>query len=274
MTYKKNKNQATKKIQKKKTLANKDKFKKIVKNKNFIWSVILVIVIVVIVIVAITHPFFLAPSNIKAGEFVKVSDSDVAPDGHIAIYYLSWYGCPIGATDSWAFYMTMNSTTNIYSHVILHHSSSSDIYPNQPGLLFNGSFTFSYDKNTVYFYPLYMYNQTMTGTIDNKSITGTLASYGLSLINTTYPSAVAKLFNKYASDITYKGHLETSFIITGPHGTYMGYQLLYNPGEPLGSVTDNNWSSNPPSYVIDHLSSSSGIISASSTINSTIDKVA
>ncbi|WP_337860987.1 DUF929 family protein [Ferroplasma sp.] len=282
MTYKKNKNQGNSNSAKKKVTSKKEKFKAVVKNKNFIWSMVVAVIIVVIIVIAFAHPFFFAPSSIKPDSYYKISDGDLLPDGHSGIFFLSWLGCPIGATDSWAIYHGINSTTNISGHVELHSALKNDIYSNditgQPGLLFNGNFTFNYKGNTFTFYPLYMYNETMTGTVNNGTIHGSLASYGLSLINSTYPAKVAAMFNKYATDITYKGHLTTTFIITGPHGTYILNAFMYTPvsGGILGSGSPDppDWSPNSPSYVMSHLGSSKTITGAASTFMSYVGKAA
>jgi ABC-type dipeptide/oligopeptide/nickel transport system permease subunit len=114
-----------------------------VKSRNFKWTVLGAAIIVVIVLVAILNPFFAAPSSIKADTYYKVSNGDLLSNGSSAVFFLSWIGCPIGATDSWAIYSAINSTTDIYSHVTLHSADPTDIYSNdvtgQPGLLFNGN---------------------------------------------------------------------------------------------------------------------------------------
>ena len=253
------------------------------KNRQFIFSVIAAIIIVVIVVLAITNPFFFAPSSISPDKYYKISDHDLLSNGSTGIYFISWLGCPIGATDSWALYYAMNSTTDIYSHVEYHQAYNQDIYSNaagtvgQPGLLFKGTFSFQYNGKTVTFYPLYMYNQTMTGTVNNGKINGSLASYGLSLINSTYPSSVAKMFNKYAPDITYDNHLETTFIITGPHGAYIFNSFMYDGGA-LGSGTysetaQNSYSPYTPQHVMSGLSTDSTIISAAHSFEKNLTAV-
>ena len=253
------------------------------KNRQFIFSVVAAVVIVVIVVLAITNPFFSPPSRIFPEKYYKISDHDLLSNGSTGIYFISWYGCPIGATDSWALYYVMNSTSDIYSHVEYHQAYNQDIYSNatgtvgQPGLLFNGNFSFQYNGKTVTIYPLYMYNQTMTGTVHNGTINGSLTSYGLSLINSTYPASIAKMFNKYASYITYDHHLETTFIITGPHGAYIFNGFMYNGGA-LGSGTYSETSSNTyspytPQQVMSGLSTDTPIIAASHSFEKNLTAV-
>ena len=118
----------------------------------------------------------------------------------------------------------------------------------------------------------------MTGTVHNGKISESLSSYGLSLINSTFPPAVAKMFTKYASDITYDHHLETTFIITGPHGAYILNSFMYNGGI-LGTGTwtnspaTNTYSPFSPQSVMAGLSSDSTIISAAHSFETNLTAV-
>ncbi|EQB68333.1 MAG: hypothetical protein AMDU4_FER2C00316G0005 [Ferroplasma sp. Type II] len=252
---------------------NKPNYTGFFKTRNFLLTAIMAVIIVIIVVLAVLNPFFAAPAHITADKYIEVSQKDLLSNGSSAVFFLSWIGCPIGASDSWALYYGINSTTNISSHVELHTADPSDVFSSPTtglsGLLFKGNFTFTASGHKFTFYPLYMYNETMSGTVANKSINGSLVSYGLSLINNTYPAKVAAMFNKYSSDITYKNHLTTTFLITGPHGTYIYNSYMYDiiPGGVLGSgsASPGNWSPNSPQYVMSHLGSSSHITKAAST---------
>ena len=250
-------------------------FHDIYKNKYSLISIILSIVLVLIIIIAVIAPYYSEPSSISPEKYIKVNHGDLLKNGSSAIYYISWYGCPVGATDSWPLYYAMNSSENISSMVTLHRSSPTDLFANNSGLLFNKNITFKNAGTKFTFYPLYMYNQTMTGTIHNKSLSSSARiSYGLSLINKTFPSSVAKIFNKYSSDISFKEHLETTFIITGPHGTYIYNLFMYNPVNAtlLGSGTSSSWTPNTPQHVMAHLNSSATIKTASSTFEKYLGK--
>ncbi len=232
--------------------------------------------LVIIIIIAVIAPYYSEPSSISPEKYTKVSHGDLLANGSSAIYYISWYGCPVGATDSWPLYYAMNSTKDIYSTVTLHHSNPNDIFASNPGLLFNKNITFSNAGTKFTFYPLYLYNQTMTGTIHNKSLNSSARiSYGLSLINKTFPSSVANIFNKYSSDISRKGHLTTTFIITGPHGAYIYNLFMYNPENAtlLGHGTISHWTPNSPQNVTANLNSSTTIKKAGSTFESYLTKV-
>ncbi len=259
---------------KKKINAKASNYTGFIKSRSFKWTIIGTVIIVVIVLVAIFNPFFSAPTSISPDSYYKVSQGDLLSNGTSAVFFLSWIGCPIGATDSWAIYYGINSTTNIYNHVTLHTADPEDIYSSdttgQPGLIFNGNFTFTYSGHKFAFYPLYMYNESMTGTATNKSLTtAQLIPHGLSLINNTYPAKVAAIFNKYSADIEYSHHLTTTILITGSHGTYIINSYMYSPvsGGILGSGTSGHgtWNPNPPEYVISRLDDSKTIKTAGGT---------
>ncbi len=250
--------------------------------KNFKITAVIAVIIVAIIIVVEFYP--IEPSSITSDKYYKISNNDLLPHGKSGVFFLSWIGCPIGATDSWAIYDGISQKNNISSHVEYHTADPKDIYSNssgtvgQPGLLFRGNFTFTENGKTFTFYPLYMYNETMTGTVKNATITGTFASYGLSLINSTYPGSVAKMFNKYASNITYDNHLTTTFIITGPGGTYIFNSFMYNPKNELGSGTysdvsgENNYTPYAPQTVMSNLHNESLIDAAGDTFVSYLNK--
>ena len=276
MTYKKKVDRNSRK-----EMEKKNNYTGFLKSRNLKWTVIVAAVIIIIVVVAVTNPFFKPPQSISAGTYYKVSDRDLLSNGSSGVYFLSWIGCPIGATNSWAIYYGINSTENISSHVQLHTADPSDVYSNdttgQPGLLFKGDFSFTDSGHKVTFYPLYIYNETMSGTTANKTITGSLASYGLSLVNSTYPPAVAAIFNKYASDITYKGHLTTTVLITGPHGAYIFNSYMYSvvSGGVLGSGSPDhgNWTPHTPQYVMSHLGTATNVQGGATAFMQHIAKV-
>ncbi|AAT43933.1 DUF929 domain-containing protein [Picrophilus oshimae] len=280
----KNNKRSTNKNQKNKNSASKNQNKKNninLKNKNVIGSAIAAVIIVVLVVVVLTHPLyrapFSAPSSISSDKYYMVSNRDMLSNGSSGVFFISWYGCPIGATDSWAIYYAINSTTDIYKYVELHTADPGDIYSNgttgQPGLLFKGDFTFKTTDGYKYtFYPIYMYNETMTGTINNKPINGSLAAYGLSVIKAEAPPGIYNIMKKYESDVTYDNHITTTFIITGPSGTYILNAYMYAPrsGGLLGSGSPQHgaWNPNPPQYVMEYLNTSSQIKSAANTFMS------
>ena len=200
-------------------------------------------------------PPFSAPNSTVWGGGEQISDSYVT--ANLTVYYFSWYGCPYGATDSWAFYEAISSYTNstvIDNHITLHTSSSTDTYPNTPGLLFS-----SFISGDLHFNPVYVYNQTMTGTPNNQPIPNSeLVGTGIYEINQSVPSAIAQLEYHYMVQVPVKGtsaasfysfnlpHVNTNIIIAGPHGAWIFDGPIYNPSVLVGLT---------PSYVYGHLSS-------------------
>lgn len=183
---------------------------------------------------------FTPPDELPWGSFIQISDVNFG--SQVNIYYISWYGCPYGAADSWGFYLALQHYGNVsLTYPYTHFSNANDIYPNTPGLLF----THSVSYGNVNFDPIYLYNQTMTGTISNTPITGSLLSYGLNQTNAELPTLVAALekdsmttvptqgFNGEATGIA-NGHVNTNVIITGSHGAWILNGALYNPSDLKG----------------------------------------
>ena len=206
------------------------------------------VAVVVLILASGIIPVHLQPSNsgfkppgeMPWGKFAQVSDKDFGST--VTVYYISWDGCPIGATDSWEFYLALEHFGNAsLTYPVTHHSLSTDAYPNTPGLLFSHSVSFQ----NVSFIPIYVYNQTMTGTIKNQPIEGSLLSYGLSVLQSSLPSSVYALeydimktvptqgFNGQASGVA-NGHINTNVIITGPKGAWALDGPLFSPSELKG----------------------------------------
>lgn len=135
-------------------------------------SLFVIIVAIVIVAAGLGIPYGLGlttfkhtPSkviiSIPSRKFFKLSDQDYAPPGQIDVYLSSWYGCPIGAADSWMIYCSFLPFINMSQHSVTNQVP----YINGttvPGLLFS-NFSF-FDNKTgkqVDFYPYYLYNLTM-----------------------------------------------------------------------------------------------------------------
>jgi hypothetical protein len=207
---------------------------------------------------------FTAPSVTPWRGSEQISNSNFGSNIHI--YYISWFGCPFGATDSWAFYIALNQylNTNLSAHgwVITHESLNGDLDPNTPGLLFNTSFSY---KNVV-FTPVYVYNQTMTGTPTNNNFTIGLVAEGLKEINATVPASIASLEYKYlyvlptnislinnhpiSSFLHFKlPHVNTNIIITGPNGAWLFNGPIYNPS----ILRQNSTTAFSPTYVMNNL---------------------
>ncbi len=282
MSSKSNKNRKTNNNKGNNKVPVGTKLKEIIRDKNFKWAVIFAVIIVAIVLTAEIYPYiapFNAPSSIKPNTYYQISNKDILSNGSSAVFFISWYGCPIGATDSWPLYYAMNSTENIRSDVSLHTSSPTDVYANQPGLLFDKNITFKESGNKFTFYPLYVYNESMTGTIHNKSISNkNLVSAALSEIKASMPSGVYNLFVKYKSTIASgsPSHISTTTIITGPKGTYILNAFMYAVPSSgiLGSgLPTSSWNANPPQHVMAGMSGSATITNPASTFSGYLNKV-
>lgn len=183
---------------------------------------------------------FKPPGEMPWGSFAQISDKNFG--SAVTVYYISWDGCPIGATDSWEFYLALEHYGNVsLTYPVAHYSLSTDIYPNTPGLLFSHPAQF---KN-ITFLPFYVYNQTMTGTVYNQPISGDLLSYGMSVLQSSLPSSVFSLeydimktvptqgFNGMSSGVA-NGHINTNVIITGPKGAWALDGPLFSPSNLKG----------------------------------------
>lgn len=184
-----------------------------------------------------TAPFF---------AFGKVSNQDFAPSSGVAVYMISWYGCPLGAANSWALYLALshygvvNATPNWSDQEPLSNTYSGRI----PGLLFNG---FS-SNSSVKFYPIYILGKIFLNNQTATLTNGTLISWSQILpieqnelksdLNSgLIPSGIYNLIEEYqlqqsfpgsTEPIAYLGnpqHITTMIIITGPNGTWMLIQF-------------------------------------------------
>ena len=209
------------------------------------------IVSIVVVIVVILSAFVVVPNlekpkqEIILSKYIKVSNGDLLSNGQDHIYFISWYGCPIGADNSWVLYSLLNSTKNVSSDVELHKSIAGT-----PGLLFlNGTsnygenISFQYAGVPFTFTSLYLYNQTMTGTVYNHTMNSSnRVNYGLSLLKGNLPATVYQIAKTWETQVgvenkTIKnrtgtwsamtGHLVTMLIVTGPDGTFVHFWFMY-----------------------------------------------
>ena len=270
-----NKSYKAKKAQRQRERQQQEQVSKRNENARKLLKVMPIVIIVVLMVslfgFGVIHlpayktPFSI-PSSTVWGGGEQVSDSYVT--GNLTVYYFSWYGCPYGATDSWAFYEAVSSYTNsttINNHITLHTSSSTDVYPSTPGMLFS-----PFVSGNLHFVPVYVYNQTMTGTPNNQPISQSdLVGAGIYEINQSVPASIAQLEYHYMIQVPIQGsssssfynfqvpHVNTNIIVAGPHGAWVFDGPIYNPSVLAGLS---------PSYVYSHLSSI-GIGGVSSIIN-------
>lgn len=221
--------------------------------KNILYSIVAIIVVVAVILsFAYVIPALEKPKKVlELSTYEKVSNADLLSNGSNHIYFISWYGCPIGADNSWVLYSLLNSTTNgnASKDVILHRS-----FVNTPGLLFlkgkpydniMENISFSCAGVPFTFTSLYIYNQTLTGTPYNQSMgtpggSGYNASrinVGLSIIRGNLPASVYNVAKEYETVVPLEnhtqsigdlsGHLVTMIILTGPDGTYVHFWFMY-----------------------------------------------
>ncbi len=229
---------------------------KIKGNKNeskLIYIPFLVLGILVVAFIGFTsfsHPVFSPSSYISSSptvfHFFKVSDQNYAGNNSVQIYFISWYGCPYGATDSWAIYKVLSQYGKV--DATPGNSISEPDIPYVPALWFTG---FQPSSN-VYFHYLYIYNENLTATPSGVPVNphnGSAVIIGLQEIkdNISYAPWVYSLVKEYEVDTplvtsssglndsvaysTPAPHIASLIIISGPGGTYMeiGYFMPMNP---------------------------------------------
>ena len=211
------------------------------------------------------------PVTIPFGKFYQISNVDYAPNSQVNVYLSSWYGCPIGAADSWMLLDYFSQYLNMSPYIQLNHAPFANNTA-VPGLLFR---TFSYvhaatnvsGSFTVNFYPYYLYNLYLNATADglNNVVGGTpiqasqLVSTGLSELNFSgLPGSIVRIIENIttvdhlngtssASAFLYTPHkINTVMVITGPGGTWVLNMYVISPM----SLTDYS-----PQYMLDNYSS-------------------
>ncbi|EWG07975.1 MAG: hypothetical protein ASUL_02989 [Candidatus Aramenus sulfurataquae] len=173
------------------------------------------------------------------GTLIKVSNKGYSNSTHV--YFISWYGCPFGATLSWPLYLALSHYG--YLNVSTHYSIiESDIGAPVPGLIFNGFVP----NSTVQFTYLYIYNQYLNATPSGQPIPESqLIQVGLQEINSSLPSWIGALIYQWEVENPNFGfpqpialldnHIPSTLIITGPNGTWLmvGYPYMLTPQELL-----------------------------------------
>jgi hypothetical protein len=250
-------------------------------NNKGLYGIIAVIVVVIVIAAGLViYPDLSKGNNdVVLSKYIKISDNDLLSNGQSHIYFISWYGCPIGADNSWVLYKFINSCKKIVNNVELHTSKKGT-----PGLLFlNGSsrlgenISFNYAEKAFTFTSLYMYNQTMTGSVYNDPIpSSSRVSIALSVLKNNLPNSVYEAAKKWQTEVpivnnvtdsiatwcTYQGlpMLVTMLIITGPAATVIHFWYMYQPFPSAVS----------PQTVFDNLSSYGQIVNAEQQLTDAI----
>ncbi|MHB8361981.1 MAG: DUF929 family protein [Thermoplasmataceae archaeon] len=245
-------------------------------------------------IVSFNHSASSSTANITipAGQFYKVSNTDYAPPGQIDIYLTSWYGCPIGAADSWFIYdYFSNFEANMTPYI-----HPQNVPYGTPGLLFkNLSF---YDKNismNVDFFPYYLYNLHLNGSaagFNNLSggtpiPTNLLISTGISeLKGSSFPTPVintminattiydlngTNLPSAYTHPAGKPNKINTIMVITGVGGTWILNRFMISPSSLKESPSST--SSYTYQYMLQNYSGIQSVVNANSNFTKAMEYV-
>ena len=210
------------------------------------------LIIPFIVLVLIMIPLFM-PHEEPFFQFAKVSSENYAGNNTVQVYFISWYGCPFGASDSWGLYIALsnygqlNVTPNYSDVEAVPLTQNQPVVGTVPGLTFN-SFV---PKSIVDFHPIYLLGRIYpnnTAVLPNGTIISwnKILNVELNELKQEVPSWMYNLIYEYQIQLPYRNgqpiaelgnppHIVSTIIITGPHGTWMlmGYdqQVYYSaPG--------------------------------------------
>ncbi|ABP94714.1 protein of unknown function DUF929 [Metallosphaera sedula] len=243
-------------------------------------SRILAIVAVIVVVVSFLSLYFsriyvTSAQSIPAGQFVKISNQDLAPKGKIIIVEQSWIGCPVGAAASWSIYDALKNYGN-FSYQ-LHYSDPLHSPASIPGLIF----TQFNSTSVVQFYVAYVYNEYLNASYNGTPIPESqLVQAGEQILTQEYsqmglPPQVSQLIIKYETQVPVTSygkpsalyvnppHLNFAILISGPGGTYIVTTPIVNP---------NILSGYSPEYVLTHIDQFTQIIQGAQLIqNATLE---
>ncbi|MEM4046574.1 MAG: DUF929 domain-containing protein [Metallosphaera sp.] len=255
------------------------------KKKNESRLVYIPFVALIIVIVIFFAIGFRSSSPTVSAEsaftnIVKVSSVDYAPNGTTQVYFISWYGCPYGATLSWPLYLALTHYGNVSvePHLSL---AEPDLGGAIPGLLFENF----QPNSSVQFHFYYIYNQYLNATPSGQPLNGEAIQIGLQELQTSAPNWVFNLVKEYQlnkTTVLYNNnqlpialgspipHLVTTLIVTGPGGTWilLGYPKSLPPSQVISISHD-------PSQILSEIKSGnvpSPIEATSQTIYQVIQK--
>lgn len=195
-------------------------------NKLALIALVIVIASLVYAVVYQANMPNFAPGSV--GKIFKVNSINYSGNNSVQVYFISWYGCPNGATSSWVLYLALSKFGNVS---VEPHGSRFylQFHSAVPGLIFTGFMP----NSTVYFHYVYMYNQYLNATATGIPINNTVQAIklGLDTVKNSTPSWVYNIVYYYqiedklvstgnGSIAFSSGHLVTMGIITGPKGTY------------------------------------------------------
>lgn len=272
-----------------------NKFNGLSKNKTFLGIVTVLVAFVLIAVVLdfsglVGNVSFISngnnnsssglPSFIKSSQFCNISSGNIGTKNQVNIYVMSWQGCPIGASESWMWYLYIKQTVPTLSNYAklpisyTHQSSPADSFYATPGLLFNNySFTNS-NHVVINFHIDYVYPQFLP-TPHSQAV----VNAGISTLKTTsgFPTAAINDFVDYQTIVPTSvrgvteplanaaGHLTTCIIISGNNGTFFLEGGLYSFSYSPSIVNETS------SYMLNNSASFPGIPSGESYLSNVID---
>lgn len=197
-----------------------------------------------------------AVSGLNEGVFYKVSP-ETSLNPHV--YFISWLGCPVGATNSWGLLYAFNKFThvNLTNHVETHTSDPNEgAWANIPGLIF------LFGKFQVYnitFQSVYLYNEYLNATANGSALQGTPIHSGLTQMQSDLPNTiyqdVVKMnlqynLTKTGKPIATLGHITTTIVIVNQKGTFAEVGPFFSPTDLSG---------HSPAFVMNHKGQFPGI---------------
>ena len=231
----------------------KKRTKKTSNENKLMYVPFIVLAVIIVLLVALPYIHFptssttVAEASTPLFNLVKINNINYAGNNTVQIYFISWYGCPNGATTSWPLYLALSKFG--YVNVTPHYSiTESTVGAPIPGLIFS-NFTHFKGEN-IYFHPVYIYGQYLNETPNGTPISSKdLVTYGLQELKNLVPYWVYNLTEFYEVNQTYQAlqgqspayasnipHLITILIISGPGGTWMvmGYPAQISPTDLAG----------------------------------------
>jgi hypothetical protein len=178
------------------------------------FGVLAAVIIAMVVLGSAPHP-----AQAVTGQFFKVGPGH---SSQVEVYFISWIGCPIGASLSWPLDQALGGHLNVTTNL----STPSDV--RIPGLIFNSG-----QGANVTFFPIYVYNEYLNASPNGTPVTGNRIQFGLQVLKPQVPSWVYNIMVKYDVNTSfelngnyeplasYGNHLTTVIIITGPRGTWI-----------------------------------------------------
>jgi|OSPMetMinimDraft_2_1075162.scaffolds.fasta_scaffold14304_1 hypothetical protein len=226
-----------------------------------IW-ILSIIVAIIVILTLVTYPSIYS-SKPQLGKFFKVSDKDYAPPGKVVIWFITWVGCPVGASDSWILYGYFKAN-GINVNLTFHYTNPNDRVGPLPGILFvNGIPTtcvpYNYSSQNVLFSVCYLMNEYFNATpngipvppneILNTEISEMRQVLPQWVYNLVYYYNVKEPFNINGKSIppaeyVFPHHIISTIIISGKGGTWMIIGPMYNITALKGLTYD---------YVLQHL---------------------